>query len=83
MGHGLQSDLSSEIGVIGQVRGQSAIIEPGELLEDQAGQELGLGELLGAGFVSMSGERLAGGLVGDLQHPPRGFARSHISYYEA
>jgi hypothetical protein len=79
----LQADQAAQLGVVGQVRRQAAVVQPGELLEDQAGQELGLGELLGAGLMSMFRQRLAGGLVGDLQHPALGFTRSHISYYEA
>ena len=53
--------------------------EVGELLEHQAGQELGLGELLGAELVPVRGEGLAGRLVGDLEHPARGFAGLHTS----
>jgi hypothetical protein len=54
-----------------------------ELLEHQAGQQLGLSELLGAELVAMRRSGLAGGFVGDLQNPARRFACLHISYYMA
>ena len=47
------------------------------------GQQLGLGKLLGVVLVSVRRKSPAGGLVGDLKDPARGFARSHISYYMA
>ena len=58
---------------------QPAIVEAGELLEHQAGQELGLGELLGTELVPMRGDCPAGGLVGHLEGPARGFAGLHDS----
>jgi hypothetical protein len=81
--HRAQADLAAEFGIIGQVRRQPAVVEAQELLEHQAGQELGLGELLGAEPVPMRRQRLAGSVVGDLQDQARGFARNHISYYDA
>ena len=74
-----QVDQPAEVGVVGQVLGQPAVVEAGELLEHQAGQELGLGELLGAELVAVRGAGPAGRLVGDLEHPARGFARRHTS----
>jgi hypothetical protein len=69
--------------VVGQVLGEPTIVEAEELLEHQAGQELGLGELLRAEPVSMRRQGLTGRVVRDLQDPARGFARGHISYYVA
>ena len=51
MGDVLQVDQPGKVGVVGQVLGQPAVVEAEELLEHQAGQELGLGELLGAELV--------------------------------
>ena len=65
--------------MVDQVGDGAAIVEAEELLEHQAGQELRLSELLGAERMPMRGEGLAGGVVGDLEHPARGFARRHIS----
>ena len=79
MGDGLHADLRPEVEVIGEVLRQPAVVEARELLEHQAGQELGLGELLGAELVPMRGECLASRLVGDLKHPARGFAGLHNS----
>ena len=79
VGDDLQVDHPAEVGVVGQVRGEPAVVEARELLEHQAGHELGLGELPGAELVPVRGEGLAGGLVGDLEGPARGFAGSHIS----
>ena len=79
VGDGPQADQAAEVGVVGQVRGEPAVVEAQELLEHQAGQELGLGELLGAELVSVRGEGLTGGVVGNLEDPARGFARGHIS----
>lgn len=67
--------------MVGEVRRQAAVVEARELLGHQAGQELGLGELLGAELMPARGEGLTGGLVGDLEHPARGFAGLHTSYY--
>ena len=52
--------------MVGQVFDEPAIIEAEELLEDQAGQELGLSELLGAESVPMRSDGLTGRVVGDL-----------------
>jgi hypothetical protein len=41
--------------------------------------ELGLGELLGAELVPVRRKGMAGRLVGDLEHPARGFAGLHTS----
>ena len=60
----------AEVGVVGQVLGQPPVVEARELLEHQAGQELRLGELLGAELVACA-ELLAGRLVGDPEHPSR------------
>ena len=79
MGDDLQADQGAEIGVVGQMRGQPSVVEPGELLEDQAGQELMLGELLGAELVPICRECLAGRFVCDQKHPARRFAGLHIS----
>jgi hypothetical protein len=61
--------------------GEPAIVEARELLEHQACQELGLGELAGAVDVAVRRHRLAGRFVRDSEDPARGFAGSHISYY--
>ena len=79
MWNDLQTDHVAQVGVVGQMLRQSAIVEAQELLEHQAGQELGLGELLGAELVSVRGQRPAGCLVGNLVHATRGFASRHIS----
>ena len=76
---GLQPDQGTEVGVVGEVRSQPAIVEARELLEHQAGQELGLDELLGAELVPVRREGLAGRLVSDLKHPARRFAGLHNS----
>ena len=65
--------------MVDEVLGQPAVVEARELLEHQAGQELGLGELLGAELVRVLGQRPAGRLVGDPEHPARGFAGLHTS----
>ncbi len=80
MGDDPQVDQPGQVGVVGEVLGEPAIVEPRELLEHQAGQELVLGELLGAELVPVRGEGLTGGVVGDLEDPARGFAGGHISY---
>ena len=54
------ADLACEVGVIGQVRGQSLVVEAGELLEHPASQNLRLGKLLGAELVSVPGQGTAG-----------------------
>jgi hypothetical protein len=79
VGDGLEVDQRPEVGVVGEVLGQPPGVEVGELLEHQARQELGLGELLGAELVPVRGECLTGGLVGDLEHPARRFAGLHTS----
>ena len=79
VGDGLQVDQRAEVGVVGEVRGQPPVVEARELLERQARHELVLGELLGAELVPVRGERLAGRLVGDLEHPARRFAGLHTS----
>ena len=83
MRHRLHPDLADEVGVVHKVVGQTAIVEVRELFEHQAGQQLGLGKLLGAELVSVRRKSLAGSLVRDLQDPARGFTGSHISYYVA
>ena len=52
--------------MVGEVLGQSAVVEAGELLENQTGHQLGLSELLRAVFVPIRGKGLAGSIVGDL-----------------
>ena len=52
--------------VVGRTRLQAAVVEARELLEHQAGQELGLGELLGAELVPVRGEERVLGTI-DLQ----------------
>jgi hypothetical protein len=79
VGDGHQPDQRREAGVVGQVLGQPAVIEAREVLEHQAGHELGLGKLLGAELVPVRGESPAGRLVGGQEDPARGFAGSHIS----
>src|ERR1700744_158254 len=68
--------------MVGQMLGQSAVVEAREVLEHQAGQELGLGELLGAELVPVRGEGPAGRVVRGLEDPAGGFAGKHISLYE-
>ena len=65
--------------MVRQMHCQPSVIEVGKLLEHQAGQELGLGELLGAALVPVRGEGPAGRLVRDLEDPARGFAGGHTS----
>jgi hypothetical protein len=79
VGYDLRVDLPGQVGMIGEVVGQPAIVEARELLEHQAGQELGPGELLGAEPVPVSGKGLTGGVVGDPQDAARGLAGGHIS----
>ena len=55
MGNDLQTDHVAQVGVVGQVLRQPSVVEARELLEHQAGQELGLGELLGAELVTCAG----------------------------
>lgn len=76
---GPHADLAGKLWVVGQMIGQAAVVEAQELLEHQAGQQLGLGELLGAVLVSVRRD----GLVGGLQDPAWGSGRRHISYYNA
>ena len=79
VGDGLQGDQAAEVGMVGEVLAQPAVVEARELLEHQAGQELRLGELLGAELVSVRGHSPTGRLVGDLEHPARRFAGLHTS----
>jgi hypothetical protein len=79
VGHGLRVDEPAEIGMVLEVLGQAAVVEARELLEDQAGQELGLGELPEAELVRVLGHRPEGRLAGDPEHPARGFAGLHTS----
>ena len=79
VGDGLQVDQRTKVAVVVEVLSQSPVVEARELLEHQARQELGLGELLGAELVCVRGERAAGRLVGDLEHTARGFAGLHTS----
>jgi hypothetical protein len=81
--HCPQPDLAGQVGVVDEMLGQTAVVEVRELLEHQAGQQLGLSELLGAELVAMRRNGLAGGFVGDLQNPARRFACLHIPYYVA
>ena len=77
VGDDLQADEAGRVGMVGEVVGQAAIVEPRELLEDQAGQELVLGELLGAELVPVRGEGPASRVVGDLEDPSWRLARGH------
>ena len=79
--HRPHPDQVGKVRVVGEVFGQSAVVEAGELLEYQAGHQLGLSKLLRAVFVPIRGKGLAGGIVGDLQNAPRRFARFHILHY--
>jgi hypothetical protein len=77
VGDDLQADEAGQVGMVGEVVGQAAIVEPRELLEGQAGQELVLGELLGAELVPVRGEGPASHVVGDLEDPSWRLARGH------
>jgi hypothetical protein len=79
VGHGPQPDLAGQVGVIGKMLGKPPVVQVRELFEHQAGQQLRLSELLGAEFVAMRRNGFAGGFVGDLENPARGFACLHIS----
>jgi hypothetical protein len=81
--HRPHPDQIAKVRMVGEVLGQSAVVEAGELLQYQAGHQLGLSELLRAVFVPICGKAFAGGIVGDLQNAPRRFARFHILYYVA
>ncbi|HEX4610376.1 MAG TPA: hypothetical protein VH092_19455 [Urbifossiella sp.] len=74
-----QIDLPGRVGMIGEAVGEAAIVEARGLLEHQAGEQLVLGELLGAELVPVGGERMAGGVAGDPEDPARGSAGGHIS----
>jgi hypothetical protein len=53
MGYGLESQGVAEVGVIGQVRDEAAVVGFQERLEDQTGEQLRLGKLLGTILVSV------------------------------
>ena len=77
MGDHSERQEARQFAVVGQVLDEPAIIEAEELLEHQAGQELGLSELLGAEPVPMRRDGLTGRVVGDLEDAARGFAQGH------
>jgi hypothetical protein len=66
-----------------QKGGQLAIVQPQELLEDQAGKELWQRELLGAIAMSVSSQSLLTQGVGDLQEEFGGLTRlRHVLRYQ-
>lgn len=71
-------DEPGEVGVVGQVLGEAAVVEAQELPEHEAGHELRLGELLRAVAVAVGREGQPGRVEGEGEDPARGFARSHI-----
>jgi hypothetical protein len=81
--YGPHPDHGGEVGMIAEVGDQAAVVEAREFLEHQAGQQLGLSELLRAVLVPVCRESPTGAIVGNLQNSARGFARRHISYYVA
>src|SRR5262249_10189931 len=78
VGDVVQAEDGGHLGVLGQMLGEASVVEAEELLEDQAGQELGLREGLGAVDVAVGRDRLPGGVVRDLEDPARRFAGGHI-----
>lgn len=76
---GVAPGLQRQFGMIHEVLGQAAIVQARELLEHQASQELGLAELLVAELVRFLGHRPEGRLIGNPEHPARGFAGLHTS----
>lgn len=82
VGDSLQADQPSEVGVVDRVMCEPAVVEARELPEHHAGQELGLGELLGPELVAVRWEDLTGRLVGDRKDPARGLADGQSSEYE-
>jgi hypothetical protein len=79
VGDGLHADLVAEVGVVGEVRSQPAVVEAREPLEHHARQVLGLGKLLGAELVAVRGKGPAVRLESELEHASRGFAGLHTS----
>ena len=77
MRHGFHADLAGNVWVVAKVRGEATVVEAQELLEHQAGQQLGLSKLLGAELVPVRGESLTRSIVRHLQDPARGFACRH------
>jgi len=73
MRHDLQAKGSTEVRVVGEVGNQAAVVGPEKRLEHQAGEQLRLGELLGAELVGIAAQPAVGdreGLTGNAQ---RGF----------
>jgi hypothetical protein len=70
-------DLTSQIAVVAEMNSQAAVIEAQELLEYQAGEQLGLRELLRAKLMPVRGKSLRGRIVRDLKNPAWGFACRH------
>jgi len=67
--HDLQADRAAQVGVVDEVPGGPPVVQAEQPLEHQAGEELVLSELLEALLVPRRRQRLAGGVVGDLQDP--------------
>ena len=78
VGNDLQSNQTSEVGLVSQIISQPPIVNSEELLEHQASQQLRLCELLGAELMAVRWQRSAGGLVRNLQNAARRFASRHI-----
>lgn len=77
MRHVVHFDDVAETGRIEEEVHEAAIVELHEFLEREAGEELMLGELLGAEPVSVRGHGLFRTLVGRLQDLPRRFGGLH------
>lgn len=70
VGHAGQAEDGAQVAMVAQLDGQAAIVGLEEGLQDQASEQLGLGELLGAAAMRITGQGRRGeghGLPGDAQ----------------